>query len=639
MDKIKLNFKAEEEKEYKKGIVIKDLLKDLEPEMARKALAAKINGKEVDLSTKIEEDSQVELLTFDSPDGKKIYWHSTSHVLAQAVKELFPEVKLGIGPSIEEGFYYDFEKDTPFTPDDLEKIEVKMKEIIKKDHSFQSKELAKAEAINLFRGKKEFYKVELINEIEEDQVTLYSNDDFIDLCRGPHVPSTGKIKAFKLTGVAGAYWKGSEKNPMLQRIYGISFPAQKELDEYLIKLEEIKKRDHRKLVKELDLISFYEEAGPGLPFWLPKGALIRKIIEDFWVAEHYKEGYQLIYTPHIAKHALWEKSGHTSFYTEYMYPSMKTEEEEEYQLRPMNCPFHMLIYKSKIRSYRDLPFKLAEIGTDYRYERSGTLHGLLRVRGLTMDDAHIFCTRDQLEDEVIKLLNFTFSLLKAFGFQQYEIYLATRPEKFIGELSDWDKATDALRKALEKHEMSYQVDTGGGAFYGPKIDLKIKDLLRRTWQCTTIQFDFNLPTRFDLSYVGQDGKFYQPIIIHRALLGSFERFFGILIEQYAGAFPLWLSPVQVMIMPITEEQKDYVQEIKIKLQNEGLRVNVDDRNEKIGYKIREAETQKIPYMLIIGKKEENNKTVSVRKQKEGDLGTFDLDSIIKRLKEQIQLKT
>lgn len=639
MDKIRLNLKAKEEKEYKKGIAVKDVLKDFEAEKVHNTLAAKINGKEVDLSTKIEEDSQVELLTFDSPDGKKIYWHSTSHVLAQAVKELFPEVKLGIGPSIEEGFYYDFEKDKPFTPDDLKKIEVKMKEIIKKDYPFQRRELAKVEAIDLFQGKKEFYKVELINEIDEDRVTLYANDDFIDLCRGPHVPSTGKIKAFKLTSVAGAYWKGSEKNPMLQRIYGISFPAQKELDEYLKKLEEIKKRDHRRLAKELDLISFYEEAGPGLPFWLPKGALIRKIIEDFWVAEHYKEEYQLIYTPHIAKHALWEKSGHTSFYTEYMYPSMKTEEEEEYQLRPMNCPFHMLIYKSKIRSYRDLPFKLAEIGTDYRYERSGTLHGLLRVRGLTMDDAHIFCRRDQLEEEVIKLLNFTFSLLRAFGFQQYEIYLATRPEKFIGELGDWDKATDALRKALEKHEMSYQVDSGGGAFYGPKIDLKIKDLLGRAWQCTTIQFDFNLPTRFDLNYVGQDGKFYQPIIIHRALLGSFERFFGILIEHYAGAFPLWLSPVQVIIMPITEEQKDYVQEIKVKLQNEGLRVNVDDRNEKIGYKIREAETQKIPYMLIVGKKEEKNKTVSVRKQKEGDLGSFDLDSIIKKFKEQVQLKT
>ncbi|MGB2698491.1 MAG: threonine--tRNA ligase, partial [Candidatus Zixiibacteriota bacterium] len=404
------------------------------------------------------------------------------------------------------------------------------------------------------------------------------------------------------------------------------------------KLEEIKKRDHRKLAKELDLISFYEEAGPGLPFWLPKGALIRKIIEDFWVAEHYKEEYQLIYTPHIAKHALWEKSGHTSFYTEYMYPSMKTE-EEEYQLRPMNCPFHMLIYKSKIRSYRDLPFKLAEIGTDYRYERSGALHGLLRVRGLTMDDAHIFCRRDQLEEEVIKLLNFTFRLLKAFGFQQYEIYLATRPEKFIGELSDWDKATGALKNALEKHEMSYQIDSGGGAFYGPKIDLKIKDLLGRAWQCTTIQFDFNLPTRFDLSFVGQDGKFYQPIIIHRALLGSFERFFGILIEHYAGAFPLWLSPIQVMIMPITEDQKDYAQKIKIKFQEQGLRVTIDERNEKITYKIREAETQKIPYMLIVGKREEKEKTVSLRKHKQGDMGSFNLETLLEKLEEQIETKT
>ncbi len=638
MDKIKLNLTTGEEKEYEKGISVKDLLMDLKSEVAHRALAVKINRKELDLSAKIEEDSEVEILTFDSPDGEKIYWHSTSHILAQAVKELFPEVKLGIGPSIEEGFYYDFEKETPFTPDDLVKIEEKMRDIIKRDYPFQRKELSKTEAVDLFKSKRENYKVELINEIEEDQVTLYQNNDFIDLCRGPHIPSTGKIKAFKLTSLAGAYWRGSEKNPMLQRIYGISFPTKKELDEYLIKLEEIKRRDHRRLAKELDLISFYEEAGPGLPFWLPKGALIRKIIEDFWVSEHYKEGYQLIYTPHIAKRALWEKSGHTGFYTEYMYPPMKTE-EEEYQLRPMNCPFHILIYKSKIRSYRDLPFKLAEIGTDYRYERSGTLHGLLRVRGLTMDDAHIFCSRDQLEDEVIRLLNFTFRLLKDFGFDQYEIYLATRPENFIGESGNWDKATDALRGALEKHEMSYQVDTGGGAFYGPKIDLKIKDLLGRAWQCTTIQFDFNLPTRFDLSFVGQDGKFYKPIMIHRALLGSLERFFGILIEHYAGAFPLWLSPVQVVILPITEEQKDYAHRIKTELQEEGLRVAIDERNEKITYKIREAETQKIPYMLILGQREEKSKTVSLRKHKEGDIGSFDMQTLLEKLNKQIETKT
>lgn len=638
LDKIKLSLAPGEKKEYKKGVSIKELLQELKSDLAQNALAAKINGKEVDLSVRVEKDSDLQILTFESPEGQKIYWHSTAHILAQAVKELFPEVKLGMGPPIDEGFYYDFEKDTPFTPDDLGKIEEKMRGIIKKDSLFQRKELSKAEAIDLFQKKNEKYKVELITELEDEFVTLYQNNDFIDLCKGPHVPSTGEIKAYKLTRVAGAYWKGSEKNPMLQRIYGISFPTQKSLDEYLEKLEEIKKRDHRKLAKELELISFYEEAGPGLPFWLPKGALVRKLIEDFWVKEHYKEGYQLVYTPHIAKYDLWEKSGHTEFYTEYMYPSMKSD-EEEYQLRPMNCPFHMLIYKSKIRSYRDLPYKLAEVGADYRYERSGVLHGLLRVRGLTMDDAHIFCRPDQLEEEVIKLLNFTFRLLKAFGFGQYEIYLATRPEKFIGELTDWNKATEALKKALEKHRMSYQVDSGGGAFYGPKIDLWIKDLMGRGWQCTTIQFDFNLPVRFDLSFVGEDGKFYRPIIIHRALLGSLERFFGILIEHYAGAFPLWLSPVQVIIMPITEEQKDYAQRIKAKLEEEGLRVDLDDRNEKINYKIREAETRKIPYMLILGKKEEGNKTVSVRKHREGDLGSFDLKSIIEKLKEQIQMRT
>jgi threonyl-tRNA synthetase len=389
LDKIKVSLTPGEEREFKKGNSIRELLEEVDSDLARNALAAKINGKEVDLSAKIEKDSDLQILTFESSEGERIYWHSTSHILAQAVKELFPEVKLGIGPSIDEGFYYDFDRETPFTPGDLEKIQERMTEIVEKDYPFQRKELPRDEAIDLFQNKKEKYKLELIAELEDEFVTLYQNKDFVDLCRGPHVPSTGRIRVFRLTGVAGAYWRGSEKNPMLQRIYGISFPTQKELDEYLEKLEEIKKRDHRKLAKELDLISFYEEAGPGLPFWLPKGALIRRIIEDFWVKEHYKEGYQLIYTPHIAKFELWKKGGHTDFYSEYMYPSMKTE-EEEYQLRPMNCPFHMLIYKSKIRSYRDLPVKLAEIGTDYRYERSGTLHGLLRVRGLTMDDAHLF---------------------------------------------------------------------------------------------------------------------------------------------------------------------------------------------------------------------------------------------------------
>jgi len=638
LDKIKVSLGPEKEKEVEKGISIEETLQKFDPVLARNALAAQIDGKEVDLSARIAQDSQLRILTFDSVQGKRIYWHSTAHILAQAVKELFPDVKLGIGPSIDEGFYYDFEKEAPFTPDDLAKIEQRMREIVKKDYPFQRKEFSKAEAIALFQNEKEKYKVELVSELEDELVSCYRNNDFTDLCRGPHVPSTGRIKVFKLTGVAGAYWRGSEKNPMLQRIYGISFPTEKELNEYLERLEEIKKRDHRKLARELELIAFYDEVGPGLPFWLPKGALIRKVIEDFWVEEHYREGYQLVYTPHIAKYDLWEKSGHTDFYTEYMYPSMRSE-DEEYQLRPMNCPFHMLIYNSKIRSYRDLPYKLAEIGADYRYERSGVLHGLSRVRGFTMDDAHIFCRPDQLEEEVIALLNFTLRLLKAFGFDQYEIYLSTQPGKFIGEPADWDRATEALKKALEKHKMSYQIDSGGGAFYGPKIDLKIKDLVGRAWQCTTIQFDFNLPTRFDLNFVAQDGKLNRPIIIHRALLGSFERFFGILIEHYGGAFPLWLSPIQAMIMPITEEQKEYAGRIKARLEQEGLRVDLDDRNEKINYKIREAETQKIPYMLIVGKKEEKDKTVSVRKHKEGDLGSFEIETITRKLKEQIQTRT
>lgn len=638
MDKIKVSLGPEKEGEVEKGISIEETLQKFDPALTQNALAAQIDGKEVDLSATIGQDSQLRILTFESIQGKRIYWHSTAHILAQAVKELFPDVKLGIGPSIDEGFYYDFEKEAPFTPDDLEKIEERMREIVKKDYPFQRKEFSKTEAIALFQNEKENYKVELVSELEDELVSCYQNNNFTDLCRGPHVPSTGRIKVFKLTGVAGAYWRGSEKNRMLQRIYGISFPTKKELDEYLERLEEIKKRDHRKLARELELIAFYDEVGPGLPFWLPKGALIRRIIEDFWVEEHYKEGYQLVYTPHIAKYDLWEKSGHTDFYTEYMYPSMRSE-DEEYQLRPMNCPFHMLIYNSKIRSYRELPYKLAEIGADYRYERSGVLHGLSRVRGFTMDDAHIFCRPDQLEEEVIALLNFTLRLLKAFGFNQYEVYLSTQPGKFIGEPADWDRATEALKKALEKHRMSYQIDSGGGAFYGPKIDLKIKDLVGRAWQCTTIQFDFNLPSRFDLNFVAQDGKLNRPIIIHRALLGSFERFFGILIEHYGGAFPLWLSPIQVMIMPITDEQKEYARRMKTKLEQEGLRIDLDDRNEKINYKIREAETQKIPYMLIVGKKEEKDKTVSVRKHKEGDLGSFEIETITKKLKEQIQART
>jgi len=632
-DKITVILPDKSKKEHKKGTPVSDILKDVDLRLAENALAAKMNGEIIDLSKNIDEDSEIELLTFDSEDGRKIYWHSTSHVMAQAVKNLFPEVKLAIGPPIEQGFYYDFDKREPFTPDDLGKIEKEMQKIVKENYAFVRKEVPKSDAIKFFKEKGEKYKVELLSELEDEKVILYQHDDFVDLCKGPHVPFTGMGKNFKLTSIAGAYWKGSEKNPMLQRIYGISFPSKEELDEHLKRIEEIKRRDHRLLGKELELFSISDEVGPGLVLWHPKGAQVRKIIEDFWVEEHQKNGYQLIYTPHIARLNLWEKSGHTGFYQEYMYSPMVVE-DVEYQLKPMNCPFHILIYKSKIRSYRDLPLKLAELGTCYRYERSGVLHGLMRVRGFTMDDAHIFCKPEQLEEEVLKLLVFSLSVLRTLGFEKYEIYLSTRPEKFIGEPQNWEKATLALRQALNKDNLQFQVDEGGGAFYGPKIDIKIIDAMGRPWQCTTIQFDFNIPERFDLTFVGQDGKLHRPIMIHRALLGSLERFFGVLIEHYAGAFPLWLSPVQIRIMPITDEQNLYSAEIKNRLQKEGFRAELDDRSEKINYKIREAEEEKIPYMFIVGKKEVQNKFVSVRKHKQGDSGQFDLDEIIVKLKQE-----
>jgi threonyl-tRNA synthetase len=638
MDKITVILPDKSKKEYNRGTPVSNILKDIDSQLAQRALAVRVNGEIADLSKNLDKDCELQILTFDSEEGRKVFWHSTSHVMAQAVQSLFPEAKLAIGPSIEQGFYYDFDKEEPFTPADLEKIEDKMHQIVEGNHSFVRREVSKPEAIRFFEEKEEIYKVELISELEDERVVLYQHDDFVDMCRGPHLPSTGMIKNFKLTSIAGAYWKGSEKNRMLQRIYGISFPSKEELDEYLQRMEEIKKRDHRILGKELELFSILDEIGPGLVLWHPKGAQVRKIIEDFWVEEHQKNGYQLIYTPHVARLNLWAKSGHTGFYQEYMYSPMVVE-EVEYQLKPMNCPFHILIYKSKIRSYRELPFKLAELGACYRYERSGALHGLMRVRGFTMDDAHIFCKPEQLEEEVIRLLDFSVSFLRTLGFEKYEIYLSTRPEKFIGEPENWEKATQALRRALEKENLQFRVDEGGGAFYGPKIDLKIIDVMGRAWQCTTIQFDFNIPERFDLTFTGQDGNLHRPIMIHRALLGSLERFFGVLIEHFAGAFPLWLSPVQIRIMPITDAQNPSAAEIKDRLRQEGFRVELDDRNEKINYKIREAEGQKVPYMFIVGKKEVQNKSVSVRKHKQGDLGQFDLDEIIVKLKQEEENKS
>ena len=636
-DKVRTVLPDGSEKEYASGTSVAQILREFDPSLAKSVLVASVNGRMVDLSEKVEGDSEIEFFTFDSEQGREAFWHSTSHVMAQAVRDLFPGVKLAIGPSIKEGFYYDFDTEEPFEPDDLERIEKRMKEIVKARHAFTREELSKPEAEEIFKQGGERYKLEILSELEGDKAILYRHDDFVDLCRGPHVPSTGVIKSFKLLSSSGAYWRGSEKNPMLQRIYGISFPKREELDQHLKRLEEMKRRDHRVLGKELELFSISEEVGPGLVLWHPKGAMIRKLIEDYWVDEHLKHDYQLIYTPHVARLHLWEKSGHTGFYQENMFSTMKVE-GEEYQLKPMNCPFHILIYKSKLRSYRDLPLKLAELGACYRYERSGVLLGLSRVRGFTMDDAHIFCKPEQLEEEVVKLLDFSLSMLRTLGFENYQIFLSTRPEKSIGEEENWEKAQEALRQALQRQNLEFEVDEGGGAFYGPKIDLKIKDVMGRPQQCTTIQFDFNIPERFDLTFVDSDGNYHRPIMIHRALLGSLERFFGVLIEHYAGAFPLWLSPVQIRIMPITDDQNSYSAEVEKRLKEEGFRVELDDRNEKINYKIREAEKEKIPYMFIVGKKEVQDQNLSVRRHKKGDLGRFDLAEVIDKLKEEVDKK-
>lgn len=603
------------------------------------ALAIKVNGHLKDLSviSSVNPDDEVEIIDVKSKEGLEILRHSTAHIMAHAVKELFPEVKVTIGPAIDDGFYYDFDKETPFTEEDLQKIEKKMQEIIKSKKPFIRREISKDEAVKLFESLGETYKIEILNEIEDDKVSIYEEGGFIDLCRGPHIPHTGMVKAFKLLSVAGAYWRGDERNKMLQRIYGTAFPTKKELDEYLKFLEEVKKRDHRRLGKQLRLFEISEEVGSGLIIWLPNGALVRKVIEDFWKDEHLKAGYQLLYTPHIAKLDLWSKSGHLDFYRENMFSPMQID-EVAYQLKPMNCPFHIEVYKSELRSYRDLPLRFAELGTVYRYERSGVLHGLLRVRGFTQDDAHIFCTEEQLEEEIQKVLDFTVFILSTFGFDNYEIYISTRPEKYVGTLENWEKATFALEQALKMRNLPYQIDPGEGVFYGPKIDIKIKDVLNRAWQCSTIQVDFNIPERFDIIYRGKDGHEHRPIMIHRALMGSLERFMGVLIEHYAGAFPTWLAPVQVEVMSISEKHVDYARKIYDILINKGIRAKLNIENEKIGYKIRQATIGKIPYMLILGDKEAETNKITVRRRSGENFELIELDNFIDFITKEIKTK-
>ena len=633
---VKVRFEDETVREYPDGVSLADVLREKDPKLFKKTVAARLDGRVVDLSTTLSDEDhthRVEFVTTDSPEGLDIYRHSTAHLMAQAVKELFPEAKLAIGPTIQDGFYYDFHVERPFTPEDLKKIEKKMKELVKRNIPFEREELTKQDALALFRKLNEDYKLELIEEVEADRVSVYRQAGFVDLCRGPHVPSTARIKAFKLISTAGAYWRGDERNPMLQRIYGTAFPTAEELNEYLKRLEEAKKRDHRRLGKELKLFSINEEIGPGLVLWHPDGAMVRHIIEEFWKREHLKHGYRLIYTPHVAKIELWKTSGHWDFYRENIFSPMDVE-GQEYILKPMNCPFHIQVYNSEIRSYRDLPIRYAELGTVYRYERSGVLHGLLRVRGFTQDDAHIYLRPDQLEEEIRNILKFTLYILKSFGFNEYDIYLSTRPEKYAGTPEDWQRAEDSLRLALEHEGLPYSVDPGEGVFYGPKVDIKIKDSLGRAWQCSTIQVDFNLPKRFNISYRNKEGVPDQPIMIHRALMGSLERFFGCLVEHYAGAFPLWLAPVQVIVLPVTERNIEYAEGVYRRLLERGIRAELDRRNETLGFKIREARLRRIPLMVITGDKEEKTGLIAPRSREEGELKEMSLEEFLHYIEER-----
>ena len=565
--------------------------------------------------------------------------HSTSHLMADAVLQLFPDVKLAIGPPTEDGFYYDFQVPRPFTPEDLETIDAYVRKTIARDLPFQREELSRDEALSTFADQP--YKLEIITELPPDEViSIYRHGNFVDLCRGPHMDSTGQIIAHKLLNVAGAYWRGDERRPMLQRIYGTAFESQEALEEHLMRLEEAQRRDHRRLGRELDLLSFHEEFGPGLAYWHPKGGRVRTIIEDFWRREHYRAGYELVYSPHIAKSTLWETSGHLDFYADSMYSPMDVD-GQDYYVKPMNCPFHIQMYKSSLRSYRELPIRLAELGTVYRYERSGVLHGLLRVRGFTQDDAHIFCRPDQVRAEVEGCVDFMQFFLKAFGFQDFHVYLSTRDQggKFAGSLEDWDMATGVLRDVITDRGLPYDVDEGGAVFYGPKIDVKMVDALGREWQCTTIQFDFNLPERFDVTYIGEDGREHRPYMVHRALLGSIERFFGVLIEHYAGAFPTWLPPLQATVIPIADRHLDYARLVEASLKQHDIRVEVDDRSERMNAKIRHAQLQKVPYMLVVGDKETASETLAVRLRDGQDLGAKTLTEALALIQEAVDART
>src|ERR1700726_326905 len=649
MDAIQVTLPDGKVQEVPQGTTPADIARKISPRLADAALVARAAAPNdgaselIDLSRPLDHAVKLQILTEKDPDALFVFRHSAAHLLAAAVMELYPNVKLGIGPPIDTGFFYEFLRDEPFTQEDLAKIEKKMHELAAQDLPNERKLIPKPEALDLYKKSNQIFKCELVEEkANELMVSFYTTGKFIDFCRGPHIPSTKRITAFKLMSVAGAYWKGQEANPQLQRIYAAAFYTQKELDAYLHRLEEAKRRDHRKLGTELELFSIQDEAGPGLIFWHPKGGLIRKIVEDWLRDELLRRGYDLVSTPHIMKLDLWKTSGHTGYYRDNMFGPVEVE-KTDYQLKPMNCPGHILIYKAKMKSYRDLPVRLAELGTVYRYERSGVLHGLLRVRGFTQDDAHIFCMPSQIEGEVEACMDFAFAVMKTFGFDKFEVELsdwdASHPENYAGKPEDWQRATSALAETMTRMNIPFKKIDGEAAFYGPKIDVKLIDAIGRPWQLTTVQFDFNLPARFGLQYIGEDGGKHEPLMVHRALLGSVERFFGILIEHYAGAFPLWLARVKIEICPVSKKFADYARHVTDTLKRHGFRVHLDDRNEKLPSKIRDAQLQKIPYMRVLGPKESDAGTVSVRHRTKGDLGPKPLPEVIESLKSEVESKS
>ena len=633
-NKIKITFPDSSVREYDKGITAYEIAVSISKKLAEEVLVAEINGKLSDLSSQINENSKIVFHKFDSEEGKHVYWHTTSHIMAQAIEELFPGARFGVGPAIENGFYYDIDSEKKFTDEDLVKIENRMLEIAKRDLKPERQDLKRTDAIEYFKSKRiDPYKVEILETIakDEENVSLYSQGEFTDLCRGPHLPTTAKVKAIKLMSVSGSYWRGDEKRQMLQRIYGISFPKQKDLDEYLKNLEEAKKRDHRKLGKELELFSFHEE-GPGFPFWHNNGMILLNNLKEYLREKLRELNYEEINTPIILNQKLWLQSGHYDNYKENMY--FTEIDERDFAVKPMNCPGSTMVYKTTMKSYRDLPLRLYEFGLVHRHELSGVLSGLFRVRSFTQDDAHVFCTPDQIEDEITVLINLIFEIYNKFGFDDVKVYLSTRPEKYIGSEEVWDNSEKSLATALDNAKVKYKINEGDGAFYGPKIDFVVKDSLRRDWQLGTIQLDFSMPERFGLEYVGTDSKIHRPVMIHRAIFGSFERFVGVLTEHYSGYFPLWLTPVQVNVLPISDSHKEYAKKVYDELRKAGLRVKIDNRSEKVGYKIRESENRKIPYMIVLGDKEAEGNNISVREHLKGDIGKFELNEFIEKIKLQ-----